>query len=72
MSQYKNSDMKGDNAGCGNRAVAAHVADLHAAAKMSGSVSSRTKPSRGHAAPGADSYAKSPRRSNNKSSGMMD
>jgi hypothetical protein len=52
----------GANAGKGNRGTAAHVKNLHAAARLSGSVSSMTKPSRGHAAPGAsESVLKKPR-----------
>lgn len=62
MAQYPNLALRGDNQGCGNRATAAHVKNLHAAARLSGSVSSTAKPSRGNA-PGAPlSALKTPRK----------
>lgn len=63
MSNYSNMEMKGDNAGCGNRAVASHIKDLHAASVHSGSVSSRIRPSRSLAHPpgAASSVLKTPR-----------
>jgi hypothetical protein len=61
MGNYPNMAMKGDNQGCGNRAAAAHVKNLHEAARLSGSVSSTTKPAR-RSQPGAPASAlKSPR-----------
>lgn len=56
-------DAQGHNAGKGNRAVANHIKNIHAAAKNSGSVSSSIAPSRTIAhAPGAKSSAlKTPR-----------
>lgn len=49
MKEYGNTatgDAMGVNAGCGNRAVAAHAKNLHAASKMSGSISSSIAPSK--------------------------
>lgn len=66
-------DAMGDNAGKGNRAVASHIKNIHAASKNSGSVSSMAKPSMTMKQPGAPmSSLKMPRRSHSKSSGLMD
>jgi hypothetical protein len=73
MSQYKNMEMKGDNSGCGNRAVAESIRGVHHG-HSSDWTSSRIKPSRSivHAPGAASSVLKAPRRSHSKSSGLMD
>lgn len=56
----------GVNAGKGNRAVASHIKNLHAASKMSGSVSGSAKPAMSKS-PGAPvSVLKKPKRSFSK------
>lgn len=63
-SEMEENGACGCNAGMGNRAVAAHIRDVHRAANHSSDwVSSSTPPSRASIAhaPGAASYAKMPR-----------
>lgn len=56
----------GPNAGMGNRAVAGHIKNLHAASKMSGSVSGSAKPSMSKAPGTPASVLKKPKRSFSK------
>ncbi len=70
-----NGAVCGVNAGTGNRAVASHIKDLHAASKYSGSVSSSAKPSMSKGSGGSAGSplsGKKPRRSISKSSALMD
>lgn len=63
MGNYANSEMKGDNSGCGNRAVADHIRSVHSSKNGGDWTSSQIRPDRSlaHAPGAASSVLKTPR-----------